>query len=46
MLHPTQGSREETLSSYRDTSSNIAAHDTQEGIKSAKRGANSAFEGP
>jgi hypothetical protein len=36
MLHPTQGSREVTPSSGRETPFNIATHGTQEGIKGSK----------
>jgi hypothetical protein len=46
MLHPAQGSREVTLSIDRETSPNIAADGTQEGVKGGKRGASSTFKRP
>jgi hypothetical protein len=37
MLHPAQGSREVTLSIDRETSPNITADGTQEGVKGSKK---------
>jgi hypothetical protein len=45
MLCPTQGSREATPSSGRETPSDIAAHDTQEGIKGGKKRCKQRLQG-